>query len=114
MTAGALGCLQAIEERREAAFQLRLPQLQRVIMHHERAEGRHRLDHAGDGGFLEPVRQGEHEPAQVWSTRSPNSTTSAVSPPGRKRGCGLEGMGSTIGITSDRQARGGVVGSCHR
>ena len=40
-------------------------QLQRIVVHHERAEGRHGLDHAGDGGILEPMRQGEHEPAQA-------------------------------------------------
>jgi hypothetical protein len=64
VAAGAFGSLQARQQRREAVLQLRLGEPHRVVMHHERAEGRHGLDHAGDGGLLQAMRQGEHQPAQ--------------------------------------------------
>jgi hypothetical protein len=78
-TAGALGRLEAIQQRREAALQLRLLQLERIVVHQKRAECRHRLDHAL--GWPRPGAdvQGEHE-ARSGAGRHDrrNSTTRAV------------------------------------
>ena len=39
--------------------------LTRIVVHHQRAKGRHHLHHAGDSGLFQPVRQRHDEPAQA-------------------------------------------------
>ena len=48
-----------------ARLQVRVAELQGIVVHHERAKGRHHLHHAGNGGGLELLRQRQHQRAQA-------------------------------------------------
>ncbi len=48
-----------------AALQVRMRKLQGIVVHHERAEGRHHLDDAGEPGGLQLLPQRQHQRAQV-------------------------------------------------
>ena len=60
-----LGGLQALQQRRDGVLQIRMGKLQGIVVHHERAEGRHHLDDAREPRGLQLLPQRQHERAQV-------------------------------------------------
>ncbi len=55
----------AVDQRSDARLQLGLRQPDRIVVHHQRAEGRHHLDDARHGQVAQFLRQRHHAPAEL-------------------------------------------------